>query len=83
MVAGGSGGFSDIKLTVLRQEALRHCQALAAWRNGADLWTAAGVGVTAPRVSVAESVSKNFTAELIAADGLHRAWARADLITNS
>jgi catalase len=34
VVAGGTAPTRDIKLTVLRQEAFRHCKALGAWGDG-------------------------------------------------
>ena len=38
IVAGSTTPSGDIKLTILLQEAFRHCKALAAWGDGAQCW---------------------------------------------
>ena len=80
VVAGGAGSIKDIKVDVLLQEAYRHCKAIAAWGDGPDLLTRAGLDVTAPGVLVADKASAAQRKELMAAMGLHRAWPRAELI---
>jgi catalase len=37
-VAGGTTPTGDIKLTLLLQEAFRHCKVLAAWGDGPRSW---------------------------------------------
>ena len=83
VIADGTGGFRDIKLTVLLQEMFRHCKALAALGDGEQVLRDAGIDPAAPGISTAAEMSSDFTAELIAAVGLHRAWARADLIMSA
>jgi catalase len=83
VVAGGTTPSKDIKLVLLLQEAYRHCKAIAAWGDGEAILLAADIDVAAPGVSVGESVDRDFTDELVTALGLHRAWARADLVTSS
>jgi catalase len=78
VVAGGTAGLRDVKLTVLLQEAFRHCKALAAWGDGAQVLADAGIDTTAPGILLAEAVAKPFTTELVEALGLHRVWARAE-----
>ena len=82
--AGGTTPTGDIKLTLLLQEAFRHCKALGAWGDGTAILEAAGISPGGPGVLTSDSVSSSFTAELTAALGLHRAWERAaDVMTSS
>jgi catalase len=83
VVAGGTTPSHDIKLIVLLQEAFRHCKALAAWGDGAEVLKAARISVREPGVDVSESVDKAFTAKLAAALGLHRVWDRAPKVMAS
>jgi catalase len=41
VIADGTGGLKDIKLTVLLQEMFRHCKAIGAWGDGAQVLEAA------------------------------------------
>ena len=77
MVAGGTAPTRDIKLTVLLQEAFRHCKALGAWGDGAAILEAAGITAGDPGVVTGDTAGKAFTDQLTAAVGLHRAWNRA------
>ena len=43
VVAGGTAPTGDIKLTLLLQEAFRHCKVLAAWGDGTAVLEAAGI----------------------------------------
>ncbi|OLR93631.1 catalase [Actinokineospora bangkokensis] len=83
VVAGGLGGFRDIKLSLLLQEAFRHCKPIAAWGDGVQVLEGAGVDLSAPGVLVGEKVLKPFTGELIAALGMHRVWERAQVVMAS
>ena len=83
VVAGGTTPSHDIKLIVLLQEAFRHCKALTAWGDGAEVLKEARISVRDPGVEVSESVDKAFTAQLAAALGLHRAWDRAPKVMAS
>ena len=83
VVAAGTTPSHDIKLIVLLQEAFRHCKALAAWGDGAEVLKAARISVRDPGVEVSESVDKAFTAQLAAALGLHRVWDRAPKVMAS
>jgi catalase len=76
-VAGGTTPTGDIKLTVLLQEAFRHCKAVAAWGDGTAILEAAGITADAPGVVTGPTAGKSFTDQLAAAVGLHRAWDRA------
>jgi catalase len=77
VVAGGIPDFTDIKLSILLGELFRHCKVIAAWGDGDQVLAAAGIDTTAPGVVLADAVAKPFTAELLNAVGLHRAWDRA------
>jgi catalase len=76
----GSGGIQDVKVNLLLQEAFRHCKALGAWGDGDQLLTNAGIDLTAPGVIVSDAADAEFGAALVASLGVHRAWARADLV---
>jgi catalase len=83
VVAGGTTAAADIKLTLLLQEAFRHCKALAAWGDGTAVLEAAGITASDPGVVTGDTVVKSFTDQLIAAVGLHRAWDRAAAVMTS
>ena len=77
VVADGTTVTNDIKLVLLLQEAYRHCKAVAAWGSGTAVLVAAGIPADGPGVCTGPAVDKEFTAELVTALGLHRAWERA------
>ncbi|HEY1665680.1 MAG TPA: catalase-related domain-containing protein, partial [Trebonia sp.] len=77
VVAGGTSPTGDIKLTLLLQEAFRHCKVLAAWGDGTAVLEAAGITAGAAGVVTGDTAAKSFTDQLTAAVGLHRAWDRA------
>ena len=83
VIAGGTEPTNDIKLVLLLQEAFRHCKAIAAWADGDVVLAAAGISPDAAGVSTGAKVDKAFTAELVAALGLHRAWDRAPDVMQS
>jgi len=76
VIADGATAF-DPRLTVLLQEAFRHCKVLGAWGSGADVLLAAGIDAGAPGVLVADALVKASMTELLDAVGLHRVWDRA------
>jgi catalase len=80
LVADGSGDIADIKVNLLVQEAFHHCKTLGAWGNGTQLLENAGLDISAPGVIVSEDADADFGAALIASVGVHRAWARAELV---
>jgi catalase len=83
LIADGTAGLRDVKLSVLLQEAFRHCKALGAWGDGAQVLLDAGIDTAAPGVLVADNVGETLTSGLIASLGLHRVWARAELVMAS
>ena len=83
VVAGGTTPTGDIRLTILLQEAFRHCKALGAWGDGTATLEAAGITAGDPGVVTGDTVGKSFTDQLAAAVGLHRAWGRAPLVMAS
>jgi catalase len=83
VVADGTAPAADIKLTVLLQEAFRHCKALGAWGDGTKIMEAAGIAAGAPGVVTSNAAGKSFTDQLAAAVGLHRAWDRAPAVMAS
>lgn len=82
VVAAGSTS-NDIKLVILLQEAFRHLKSVAAWGDGAAVLKASGIPLKGPGVSVADDVDKDFTAQLAAELGMHRAWDRAPKVMAS
>ena len=81
LVAGGMGALRDPRLTILLQEAFRHCKVLGAWGDGTQVLEAAGIDTTAPGVLQQPEVTSAFGAELVAAVGRHRVWERAAPLT--
>ncbi|KFU76919.1 catalase [Amycolatopsis lurida] len=82
VVAGGTAGLHDIKLTILLQEMFRHCKVIGAWGDGRQVLTDAGIDVDAPGIVLADEVAKPFSAELVSSVGLHRVWERAERVMN-
>ena len=64
-------------------EAFRHCKAIAAWGDGAAILASAGITTEDPGIAVADDVDKTFTATLVSALGMHRAWDRAPRVMAS
>ena len=83
IVAAGTSVTDDIKLVVLLQEAFRHCKPIGAWGDGVAMLEAAAIDRGAPGVLVGADSGKEFSAELIAALGLHRVWERAGAVMAS
>jgi catalase len=83
VVAAGTTPTGDIKLTVLLQEAFRHCKTIGAWGDGAAILDAAGIRRDAPGITVADDVTAAFTGAVTGALGMHRAWDRADAVMAS
>ncbi|WP_424186947.1 catalase [Actinokineospora sp. G85] len=80
VVASGLGAFTDPKLSILLQETFRHCKAIGAWGDGAQVLEAAGIDTAAPGIVLTDKPGKGFAAELTTALGLHRVWERAPLV---
>ncbi|MCV7230809.1 catalase [Mycolicibacterium komossense] len=83
VVADGTAASGDIKLVVLLQEAFRHCKTIAAWGDGVAVLKAARIPAKGAGIEVADTVGKQFTSDLAAALGLHRAWDRAPKVMAS
>ena len=83
VVAGGTAGLRDVKLSVLLQEAFRHNKVIAAWGDGQTVLTDADIDVTAPGILVTDKASAAFAGVLLTALGLHRVWDRAPLVMAS
>jgi catalase len=83
VIAGGTAGARDIKLTILLQEAFRHCKVLAAWGDGEQVLLDAGIDTGAPGILIAEKATAAFAKDLLTAVGLHRVWERAALVMAS
>ena len=83
VVAAGTTPSNDIKLTLLLQEAYRHCKSISAWGDGAAILAGAGIAPGAPGVAVADAVDRTFTATVVTALGMHRAWDRAAYVMAS
>jgi catalase len=79
VVADGAPKDGDIKTVVLLQEAWRQLKPFAAWGDGADVLTAAGIDVAGPGVLTGKT-AKSVAADLVKSMGQHRVWDRADLV---
>lgn len=77
VVAAGAGLVGDPGVLAHVQIAYRHHKPIAAWGNGAELLTAAGIGADEPGVVVAERATKAFAKALLDAMSVHRHWDRA------
>jgi catalase len=80
VIAGGTGDFKDIKLTVLLQEMFRHCKVIGAWGDGSQVLETAGIDTSAPGILLGDTLTKQYITGLLEAIGLHRVWARAELV---
>jgi catalase len=80
VIAGGTGDVKDIKLTVLLQEMFRHCKVIGAWGDGGQVLEAAGIDASAPGILLGDTLTKPYITGLLEAVGLHRVWARAELV---
>jgi len=76
VVAAGAPDLRDVKLTVLLQEAFRHCKTLGAWGDGESVLQAAGIDTAAPGVLRSKQADAAFADALGAAVGMHRVWER-------
>ena len=83
VVADGTRPTGDIKLVLLLQEAYRHCKPIAAWGDGVEALTAAGIDPDAPGVLVSKKADKGFSEALANMVGLHRVWDRAPAVMAS
>jgi catalase len=77
VVASGTGLATNAAVVTYVQSAYRHHKPIAAWGDGVDVLTAAGVDDGAPGVVVAERAAKRFAATVIASMSVHRHWERA------
>ncbi|WP_269182041.1 catalase [Modestobacter sp. VKM Ac-2985] len=82
VVADGAPKEKDIKAVVLLHEAFRQLKAFGTWGDGAEVLTAAGIDTSGPGVLSADS-GAGLAADLLAAMGQHKVWARAELVTSS
>jgi catalase len=80
LIGDGTAGLRDVKLTVLLQEAFRHCKPLGAWGDGAQVLRYAGIDTDAPGILLTEQVDEAAATALTTALGLHRVWDRANLV---
>ncbi len=81
LIADGTGGLRDLRLTVLLREAFRHTQrALGAGDDGMQVLLNAGIDTTAPGILVGEkttTAASARSAELLGTLTLHRASGTA------
>jgi catalase len=82
-VAHRTDPITNIRATILLQEAYRHCKLLGAWGTGAQTLTAARIPTDDPGVLINDTMVKAFSQEVLSTLGLHRVWARADLVMAS
>ncbi|MGE2729024.1 catalase [Mycolicibacterium vaccae] len=80
---GAVGDRVDVKLAVLLHEMYRHCKPVGAWGDGRKVLESVDIPVDGPGVLTAGDASNSFSAELVAALGLHRVWDRTDAVLAS
>jgi catalase len=61
------------------ESAFRHFKPLAAWGDGEEVLSTAGIDTAAPGVVLAERANRAFARDLVASLGVHRHWDRADI----
>ncbi|WP_029431690.1 catalase [Blastococcus sp. URHD0036] len=83
VVADGAPKDGDFRAVVMLQEAFRHLKGIGAWGDGVEVLRAAGIDPEAPGVITGPSANAAMAAETVAALGMHRAWDRTPLVTNS
>jgi catalase len=79
VVAAGAGLAQHPAVVTYVQSAFRHFKPIAAWGDGAELLTAAGIERDDAGVVVADRMSGKFGQGLVAALAVHRHWERADV----
>ena len=62
----------------MRVASFMHWLSVEEWGRGSVGLEDVGIALDGPGVVTGRTVAKAFTDELVAAIGLHRAWARAD-----
>jgi catalase len=77
VVAGGAGLSTNPAVLTYVQSAHRHFKPLAAWGDGAELLTAAGIGLDDAGLVVADRGTKTFAKAIVQALAVHRHWERA------
>jgi catalase len=77
IVAHGAGLADDMAVNTYVQSAYRHFKPIAAWGDGVQLLTNAGIDPTAAGVVVSEKASKAFAKLVVASLAAHRHWDRA------
>jgi len=77
VVAGGPALADQPAVIAYVQTAYRHFKTIAAWGNGVQVLTAAGIGADDPGVVIVDRFNKRFAGSLIESMGSHRHWERA------
>jgi catalase len=78
VVANGTGLAASAAAMTYVQSAYRHYKPVAAWGDGVELLTNAGIEPDAVGVLVSDSATKKWATELVAALAVHRHWERAE-----
>jgi catalase len=76
VVAGGSNLAGDPAVRTYIQTAYRHLKTVAAWGDGSDALTGAGVGTDEPGVVLADTATAAFADALLRGMSKHRHWER-------
>jgi catalase len=77
VVASGTGLADNPAVMTYVQSAFRHFKPVAAWGDGQDVLSSAGIDATAAGVIVAERSNRGFARDVITSLGEHRHWDRA------
>ena len=76
VIAHGTAAFTDPAIITFVQSAYRHCKPVAAWGDGADMLSSAGIPDGAAGVVSAAKANKSFAKDVIASLRVHRHWDR-------
>jgi catalase len=77
IVAGGAGLAANAAVLTYVQGAYRHFKPIAAWGDGSELLTGAGVELDGPGIVTADRATKTFARSVVDALSVHRHWDRA------
>ena len=79
VVASNTGLGSNPAVMTYVQSAFRHFKPVAAWGDGQQLLSGAGIDIGAPGVLVADKANRAFAKDLVESLSVHRHWDRADI----
>jgi catalase len=77
VVAAGTMLAGDPWVMTYVESAFRHFKPIAAWGDGAEVLSVAGIDTGAPGIVVVDRANRSFARDVISSLGVHRHWGRA------